>query len=419
MDIERLLISKIAEEQSLQAVLEAKIQRDWFADEEYERTFGYILDYYAEYSAVPTDAVLEMDCRFSVIDSPEPMAFYIDKMKDQRLHAKYLEASRESIRLIEDEDDARGAFRVMAAAASKTEMETSRLADVDLTQNWEERLRIYREMATEDGLLRGIPMGLPTLDSVLGGAQDSQLITLVGLPKSGKSALMMWAMIEAAKHGKSPLYISFEMSQVEQQLRYDAFRSGVSYTRLLKGQLADHEMQELERQVRKWKGMQPVYLSTDITSATTVSGIGAKIETLQPDIVFIDGVYLMDDEEGEAKGSPQALTNITRSFKRLAMRREVPIVISTQALEWKTSKRRGLTSNSVGYSSSFVQDSDAVLGVETPDDDKPDIKRVKIILARSAAPRGVLIKWDWMNSKVEEVEDDMPDADEFDFNKSV
>ena len=47
----------------------------------------------------------------------------------------------------------------------------------------------------------------------------------------------------------------------------------------------------------------------------------------------------MDDEQGEPKGSPQALTNITRSLKRLAQRFDIPIVGTTQVLSWKIGLR--------------------------------------------------------------------------------
>ena len=42
--------------------------------------------------------------------------------------------------------------------------------------------------------------------------------------------------------------------------------------------------------------MRPFIFSTDITSATTVSGIQAKIQQYQPDVVFVDGAYLMQSE---------------------------------------------------------------------------------------------------------------------------
>ncbi len=47
------------------------------------------------------------------------------------------------------------------------------------------------------------------------------------------------------------------------------------------------------------KDMQPFIMSEDSSSLTTVGAISGKIQEYQPDAVFVDGIYLMDDENGE------------------------------------------------------------------------------------------------------------------------
>jgi replicative DNA helicase len=132
-------------------------------------------------------------------------------------------------------------------------------------------------------------------------------------------------------------------------------------------------------------------------------------------MLIVDGVYLMDDEQGEPKGSPQALTNITRSLKRIAQRFDIPIIGTTQVLGWKlgNKKSRKITADSIGYTSSFSQDSDLVIGVESdPDIDNQAILRV--VLARSAPMGEVKIKWDWENMDFSEVfEDESGDSDDW------
>jgi replicative DNA helicase len=158
--------------------------------------------------------------------------------------------------------------------------------------------------------------------------------------------------------------------------------------------------------------MQQFIMTEDASSLTTISAIAGKIQQYRPGLVIVDGVYLMDDENGEPKGSPQALTSITRGLKRLAQRFDVPIIGTTQVLAWKlgNKKSRAITSDAIGYSSSFVQDSDLVLGVESdPDIDNQSI--IRVILAR-AAPKGeVRIKWDWENMDFTEVGEEREHSD--------
>jgi replicative DNA helicase len=138
-----------------------------------------------------------------------------------------------------------------------------------------------------------------------------------------------------------------------------------------------------------------------------VSALAGKVQQHRPRLLIVDGVYLMDDENGEPKGSPQALTNITRSLKRLAQRFDIPIIGTTQVLSWKLGNRktRQITAEAIGYTSSFAQDSDIVLGVESdPDIDNQAI--IRVVLSRSSPKGEVRIKWDWDSMDFTEVDED-------------
>jgi replicative DNA helicase len=121
-------------------------------------------------------------------------------------------------------------------------------------------------------------------------------------------------------------------------------------------------------------------------------------------VLFIDGVYLMDDENGERKGSPQALTNITRSLKRLAQQYDIPVVATTQVLSWKLNNKtsRAVSADAIGYTSSFAQDSDLLLGIErNPDIDNRAI--IRVVHARSSTTGIVNICWNWTTMEFDEV----------------
>jgi replicative DNA helicase len=168
--------------------------------------------------------------------------------------------------------------------------------------------------------------------------------------------------------------------------------------------MSEKEFDRLEKSMRMMKNMHPFRMSEDSSSLTTISAIAGKIQEYQPDAVFIDGMYLMDDENGEPKGSPQALTNITRGVKRLAQRFDIPVVGTSQVLSWKLNNKRtrAITADSIGYTSSFVQDADLVLGVErNPDLDDQAI--IRVVEARTAPHAEIHVKWDWQTMEFAEV----------------
>lgn len=395
MDIERLLISTCLRERELLPAVEARIQPGWFEDPDAQRVWEWILGYWREYSSVPTSGALKADFpTYRLIKSDEPLQFFIDELRARRRHFLLQGGLLEAIELIQDDRDTPKALQVIQSAISLLSVETAADVDTNLVETWETRMSNYRDLRDLPDGLRGYPTGFESIDAAISGLQAQQLITLVGLPKSGKSTFLLKMAQSVHEHGEIPLFVGFEMSNHEQEARYDAMVAGIDHQRLLSGRLKDTEMARLEASLEERKGMHPFYLSSDVSSSQTLSGLAGKIEQYHPDVLFVDGVYMMMDEITGEQNTPQSLTNITRGMKRLAQTKKIPIVQTTQALDWKVSKKKGLTSQGIGYSSSFLQDSDVLFGVESLEED-PNAKRLSVLDARSAPRMKVIVTWDW------------------------
>jgi replicative DNA helicase len=403
---EHLLISKVIQTGSVSEVIEAGLRPDHFTGD-YQNMWIWVLDYWRKHGTVPTARVFKQEFGdVTVYDAEaEPFSALIDELYHAYKREHIITSIATAMPLLND-NDIDEAYQKLSEGLQKASLETARLRDVDIIQNWESRLARYEEMRNMPNALRGIPTGFMGLDRITAGLRPQQLITFVGEAKKGKSMMALIMANSAHQHGITPMFVSFEMSIEEQEARYDALLSGVSHTKIIRGDLTKNEMDKIQKALRLQKNMHPFRFTEDSSSLTTVSAIAAKVQQYRPGILFVDGVYLMDDENGEPKGSSQALTNITRSLKRLAQRFDIPIVGTTQVLSWKlgNKKSRQVTADSIGYSSSFVQDSDLVLGVESdPDIDNQSI--IRVILARTAPKGEVRIKWDWENMDFTEVDE--------------
>lgn len=423
LDIEHRIICRIvAEPQDWLAVANARIDADFFQNTKHRRVWNAISDYHREYHAVPTLAVLRQDFpqgTYRFVRVHEPIDYLIDELQLARkssIFERALEAAADAW----ETNDLDSVERALNAAVAEVHRAIPVADDMDLTTTADERLAWYLERAdAEDGLV-GISTGFTSLDKATNGLQPEQLITFTGFAKAGKSFLLIDMARAAHLSGEEPLFVTFEMSNREQSERFDSSRAGVSLTRLRNGTLTPEEWEKLERAVRSLEDMHRFVLSADRTSTMTLSGIRAKLDQIKPTILIVDGVYMMDDENGEPKNSPQALTNLTRGFKRMAQQYKIPIVISTQSLEWKADRKRGLTRGSIGYSSSFVQDSDAVIGVETSEED-PTLQLIKVLAARNCPPMDFFIQRDWDKGTFRELdynpfESDGPEDDDDPFD---
>lgn len=398
-DIEGRLLSRLLTERQWRPILEGRVDEDWFLDEEHRAVFAFIARHYSKYGEVPTKELLDAQHPgYRVRTVEDSLPALVGQMQDRRNYGLTVEALQDAGELVDQNpDNWPKALDLVQRMATTIQQESSSLQDVDLTKTWEDRLQRYEDRARNGGKLLGIPTGFSTIDLATGGAQKQQLITIIATPKIGKSTLAMRWALNAWEWGARVLFISFEMSNLEQEARHDSMLANISHTEYQRGSLDRHGLAKLRRALEGTEGEHPFILSADINAVTTVSGVSAKIEEHQPDIVFVDGLYLMRDELGEDEGSPQALTNITRNLKRVCQRRDVPIVGSTQALLSKVSKKKGVDANSIGYSSSFAQDSDVILGLQGHEHDE-DMRELRVVMSRNCGRVSTGLIWDWTDS---------------------
>ena len=403
--LERDTISKILIDRDLTTIADAGITPAFFIEYEHREAFKYILEHKTRHGEVPSPDAFHArhDPQYRLSEPPDALSYYTDMLT--RAYRVFLmeDSLMDAVDLF-DEQQYEESERVLSTMLKtiNTEIVSSRVTD--LTQTGKARLERYKTYAKNKGLLKGISSGFDSIDFATGGFQRKQLVTMVGPPKAGKTTIMLLADMAAHRDFFRPLFIGFEMTNEEQEERHDAIRAKVSHKALREGRLSGEDVRKLEKMMRRMEAAPPMVFSEDASSTMTLSGVAAQIDKSKPDVAFIDGVYMMEDEQGERKGSPQALTNITRGFKTLAKSYDIPVVISTQVLEWKMDRRKGITSSSIGYSSSFIQDSDVVIGVENTDEE--DMKKLKVVLGRNAPAMETYVRWDWSTGDFEEIEAD-------------
>ena len=416
MDVEAAFLASVVDHGGLKEAIEAGVRADFFQDEQHQTVWLWLVDFFEQHAVTPGPDVVEHRFpKFELEDErPEPLSFFIDELRRQRKQQILMEGLLDVRSSLEggEVDEAAG---TLASALDLLHLETTKSYDIDLTEETDTWIEEYLEEVRQGTFLKGIPTGFDFVDMVTGGYQPEQLITIIGLPKAGKSTSLLWSNIAAHSAGHRTMFITFEMSNEEQRIRHHAFRAGVSWNHLRFGNLTPVEKRKLQFMLNGMSAQFPMVFIADPSSSMTVSAIASKIAEHEPEIVFIDGTYLMDcDIPGVLPNTPQALTAITRGLKRLAQSRRIPIVNTTQVLPSKYSSRAGLTISGIGYTSSFAQDSDVILGWEAVPA-VPGAVNVSVVAARNVPPasRRYVIDWD-LGTIAEEPEDTAGFGDEGD-----
>jgi replicative DNA helicase len=400
-DNEVRLLSRAVRTRDISVLLEAGVNDDWFFVDENKAVWRFIRQHWTKYQEVPTGVtVLDNFPTYRLLAVEDNIDYLLDQLIEYRKRQSTITVVQDASEAIASGDH-NTAIAVLNQGVAKLLDEGSREStDIDLTLNAIQRFDEYLNVKTRPNGLLGIATGFRTIDQATAGLQPGQLITIIAPPKTGKSVLALQVAVNVHNDGFVPLFQSFEMNNIEQQHRHDAMRSHIAHSRLIRGALTKEEEARYQKVLEDMEGMHKFYL-TDAVSAMTVTGLAAKIDKLRPDIVFVDGVYLMVDEITGEQNSPQALTNITRGLKQLAMAKKIPIVISTQVLLWKMKKRQ-VSADAIGYSSSFYQDSDVILGLQKQDEEDDTSRELRIVASRNCGPASSDLLWDWEEGKFEE-----------------
>lgn len=401
-DNELRLLSRVVRDRDIKPLLERGVDEEWFYTDDNRAVWRFVRDHYGKYGEVPTAVTVKDNYpTYRLLAVEDTVDYLLDQLAAYRRRQNAIRLIQDSVALIENDNDFDAALDLMAKQVSViTDDGSVKSSTIDLSRDPVSRYEAYLELKNRPEGLLGIGTGFPTIDEATAGLQGGQLVVIIALPKTGKSMLALQMAVNLHSDGYVPLFMSFEMSNFEQQRRHDAMRAQIAHSRLMRGRLNPDEERRYQRMLRSMEDQSAFHL-VDSASGTTVSALAARIETLKPDVVFVDGVYLMIDEITGERNSPQALTNITRNLKALAQRINKPIVITTQVLAWKM-KGKNVSADAVGYSSSFHQDADCILALQRDGEEDEPTRTLRIVESRNSGPASVDLLWDWEHGRFTE-----------------
>jgi replicative DNA helicase len=401
-DNEVRLISRAIRTRDIAPILEYGLQDDWFYVDENRAVWKFIRQHFSKYSEVPTAVTVKDNFpTYRLLNVEDSVEYLLDQLVEYRRRQKAIEIVQDAADAISSGDHLTAIESMSAGIAKIMDEGVGQSHDIDLSKNPMSRFDEYEAVKTRPNGLIGMATGFSLIDQATAGLQPGQIIVIIAPPKTGKSVIALQTAVNLHEDGFVPMFQSFEMSSREQQTRHDAMRANISHARLTRGALKTDEEVRYAKSLKRMETMHNFYL-TDGVASGTLSGLQAKIEKLQPDVVFVDGVYLMTDEvTGELGISFLALTNITRGLKRLAQKVQKPIVVTTQVLESKMKGGR-VSASSIGYSSSFFQDADVILALERQDAEDDSSRLFRIEASRNCGKVEVELLWDWENGKFQE-----------------
>lgn len=254
------------------------------------------------------------------------------------------------------------------------------------------------EKIEQGGGIIGMPFPWDPLNVATGGLQPGTLNVIYAPSKNGKT----WIGLEVGcvhpfeAANARVLVVSNEMPVSQVWRRILARMCRLEYGQVTGGSLPldardecfDHLNALQETQIANMrKGLTKGYRDIRVVfggSDATCTSIRNEIDRFEPDIVFIDGLYLMaDDRQGGRRDNGwKTIANITQDLKALAAECNVPVVGTTQSNREGVKRKAGAEMDSyadIGFGLGAIQDADLVMRLQKIKDGH-DLERILVTL---------------------------------------
>ncbi len=307
------------------------------------------------------------------VASSAHIEFHARIIAEKFIKRELIKVSSEIIR--DSYDDTFDVFDLL----NKAESNLFQIAESNMTKQASSMQNIVGDAIAEiekarnnpDGI-SGTPSGFHDLDKITSGWQKSDMIVIAARPGMGKTALVLsMARNTAVDYKMGVAVFSLEMSAVQLVKRLIAGEARIDSEKLRKGNLADHEFQQLHSRITALSAA-PIFI--DDTPAISVFDFRAKCRRLkaQHDIqlVIIDYLQLMTAKDGKGSGNrEQEISNISRSIKEIAKELNIPIIALAQlsrSVEQRGGDKKPILSD-LRESGAIEQDADIVSFIYRPD----------------------------------------------------
>jgi replicative DNA helicase len=404
MNTEAAVITAVCENKDISTVLAANIDEIFTSHRD---VWEGLKSYYLKFKAVPDISVLQEKFKdFEPQKVKGETAYYLDTLKNEYLSGRLRNLLLSSGASLKTEASSRVIAQMQAELNTLNKL-TATVRDVDLTDYKlaEEHFASVRDRSIAMGGSPGIMTGFKAIDYAYPtGMAPGHLIVMIGWPGRGKTWMSSYLACKAWEQGFKPMIISLEMTPENMRDRiYTMLGSGLfKASDFSRGQVDISSFDDWATKKFANKN-QFILVSNEGTGQVTPNTVQAKIDQHKPDIVILDYHQLFNDSSG-AKSEVERNRNISRDFKLLAVRNNIPIIdITAATMDDVSDQDAPPLLSQVAWSKAIEYDADMAMAVHRT----PDTNIIEIVSRknRHGTEFGFYLDWDLNRGVVKEIYD--------------
>lgn len=345
-------------------------------------------------------------------DSEEPYGVWHHEIISRAIYNQINDLLPSITKLLSEKKSSEALDRIAEFVDRAQSIQTNGQSDLaSVAQIGEEVLADFVRLRDVKGLI-GIPTGYPSLDLTTQGYQNGTLIILAARPGVGKSTFAIKTMLEAHKAGRIPLFVSMEMKRTQIGARLMAMAGGLNLRAIKQGHLTTFAEERMAETTERLVAMQPLYI-LEGQFRKTVNDLKALVNSLQPNILIVDGAYLLKLPNINMRMPMwERIGAIAESLNNIALTANIPVFATFQInREGGKVKKDALGVEHLMLADAIGQLAHLVIAMfEETGGDNPDSehqRRLRTLKGREGEDADIFIHWDYNSMNFSEIRDSL------------
>jgi replicative DNA helicase len=406
MNTEAAVITSVCKNKDISTILADNVDEIF---QSHRDVWEGLKSYYYKFKSVPEVNVLTDKFRdFEPVNVTAETGYYVDQLKNEYLSARMRNLLMKSGASLKDNAAARVLSDMQSEIASLSRL-TNNVRDVDLTdyELAEKHILAVQERSAIMGGSPGIRSGFTALDLAYPtGMAPGHLIVAIGWPGRGKTWMTSYLACKAWEQGFKPMIVSLEMSPENMRDRiYTMLGSGLfRASDFSRGQINIDDFHHwAKKRFDDKNGF--ILVSNEGTNEVTPQTVQGKIDQHRPDLVICDYHQLFNDTK-KSNSEVERNRNISREFKLLAVRNNIPVIdITAATMDDVSDQDAPPLLSQVAWSKAIEYDADMAMAVHR----HPDTNIIEVVSRknRHGTDFAFYLDWDIDRGIVKEIYDDI------------
>jgi len=398
MDIERALISKALQSGELAELVARGIDYDHFADEEMGEIYDWAVDMMVKHVNPPSMAATREEFpSFKPLFQKDPLSWHIEQFVRRVKERLAVELVREYHDALEDPREI-DEIEMRALEMARELAEVVPAPKARRLSEGKSRKSEYDRRKKKGQILLGVPIGIPTFDSITLGVQPHELVIWGGPPGGGKTTGLQFSSISAYMNGRTVLFVSLEVESEQILRKFDTMLSQIRYHALKALELNPDEEQkwtEILERAEEERMERDIIIIDDIKNCT-VDKVAAQQIRYKPQVVVVD--YLEEMRTPRNVQGWEGIASNGRGLKQQARTTKTPHITATQL------NREGETAY---QSAQKIADMLIILDPPEEDDDQTEMRLVLRKYRDGPSRKSVNMHWNLETMTIHETDASM------------